>query len=193
MNDIRVAQKGFTIVELLIVIVVVAILATISVVAYSGVQGRAQNIKTMSAVREWSQALQMYKADNDDYPTMVSCLGAGYGKGFSGNDATGGECRQDSSTGGYVTVNTTFMNLMTQYIKGAPTPAFVTGSLSDYPWYRGAYFYPGYTGSKDRIDYILAGSATNCPAIAGMASSARVTYPSTNSVLCRISFQDSKF
>lgn len=34
-------SSGFTIVELLIVIVVIAILATISVVAYTGIQSRA--------------------------------------------------------------------------------------------------------------------------------------------------------
>jgi prepilin-type N-terminal cleavage/methylation domain-containing protein len=36
-------QSGFTIVELLIVIVVIAILAAITVVAYNGIQDRARN------------------------------------------------------------------------------------------------------------------------------------------------------
>ena len=38
-------SNRFTIVELLIVIVVIAVLATISVVAYTGVQDRAQQSK----------------------------------------------------------------------------------------------------------------------------------------------------
>ena len=40
--------KGFTIVELLIVIVVIAILAAISIVAYNGIQSRANNTKIVS-------------------------------------------------------------------------------------------------------------------------------------------------
>ena len=43
-------QKGFTIVELLIVIVVIAVLATISVVAYNGVQDRARQAKISSDI-----------------------------------------------------------------------------------------------------------------------------------------------
>ena len=41
MSDIK-RNNGFTIVELLIVIVVIAILAAISIVAYNGIQQRAR-------------------------------------------------------------------------------------------------------------------------------------------------------
>ena len=50
-------QKGFTIVELLIVIVVIAILATISVVAFTGIQKRAYNTSTVQSVRSWVNVL----------------------------------------------------------------------------------------------------------------------------------------
>lgn len=58
MNQIK---KGFTIVELLIVIVVIAILAAISIVAYNGIQQRARDSRRASdisniekAIRRWS-------------------------------------------------------------------------------------------------------------------------------------------
>ena len=40
-SNMSIRQKGFTIVELLIVIVVIGILAAITVVAYNGIQERA--------------------------------------------------------------------------------------------------------------------------------------------------------
>lgn len=50
-------KSGFTIVELLIVIVVIAILAAISIVAYTGIQQRAKNAATVQSVQSWMQAL----------------------------------------------------------------------------------------------------------------------------------------
>lgn len=63
------AQKGFTIVELLIVIVVIAILAAITIVAYNGVQERAENSKTNQAVAQYARALIAYKSINSTYPS----------------------------------------------------------------------------------------------------------------------------
>ena len=192
MPNLRSKLPGFTIVELLIVVVVIAILAAISLVVYSGMQERAQNAKTVSAVHEWAQAIKMYKVDHGDYPTTTSCLGANYGRGFSGTEATGGECRQDNAGSAFY-VNATFMNLMSDYIKDSPTPAFVTAGSASYPYYRGAYFHAGYLGSKDRIDFVLAGASTQCPAIAGLTNTERTSYPATNSVRCTGRFIDSKW
>jgi len=62
-------QKGFTIVELLIVVVVIAILAAITIVAYNGIQTRARDSSRDAAVKHLRTALEMYKADNADiYP-----------------------------------------------------------------------------------------------------------------------------
>lgn len=51
---------GFTIVELLIVIVVLAILAAISVVAYSGIQERASNSAVQSDLRNMAGKFQSH-------------------------------------------------------------------------------------------------------------------------------------
>lgn len=61
-------SKGFTIVELLIVIVVIGILAAITVVAFTGVQNRANDTTVKSDIRGIAKQLELYKADNGVYP-----------------------------------------------------------------------------------------------------------------------------
>lgn len=53
-------QKGFTIVELLIVIVIIGILAALIIVSYNGIQQRAKNNQTVAAVGSWVKALKMH-------------------------------------------------------------------------------------------------------------------------------------
>lgn len=71
--------KGFTIVELLIVIVAIAILAAISVAAYSGVQSRAKQSANQTAISQYVKVLQLIKADTGSLPSgkdaNSSCLG----------------------------------------------------------------------------------------------------------------------
>lgn len=62
-------RSGFTIVELLIVVVVVAILAAITVVAYNGIQQRAQRSSVQSTSSQVSKQLEAYAATNSGiYP-----------------------------------------------------------------------------------------------------------------------------
>lgn len=67
-------KKGFTIVELLIVIVVIAILAAISVVAYNGIQQRARDSERSSEMKTIEKALAMYFIDNGGYPTCSNAV-----------------------------------------------------------------------------------------------------------------------
>ena len=66
--------KGFTIVELLIVIVVIAILAAITVVAYNGVQQRARDAERNIEMGTIEKALSLYFIDNGSYPTCSNTL-----------------------------------------------------------------------------------------------------------------------
>lgn len=76
----RYKNGGFTIVELLIVIVVIGILAAITITAFNGIQERARNNQTISAVKEYIKLYRAYALDNQTYPNAASnyCLGSGY-------------------------------------------------------------------------------------------------------------------
>lgn len=71
------AKRGFTIVELLIVIVVIAVLAAITIVAYNGVQTRARDNIRSDAISSIKRALEVYKVDNGRYPSATANPGNG--------------------------------------------------------------------------------------------------------------------
>lgn len=60
----RRSTSGFTIVELLIVIVVIGILAAITIVAYNGVQNRANEAAVKSNLASLVKALEIYKTNS---------------------------------------------------------------------------------------------------------------------------------
>lgn len=64
-------KSGFTLVELLIVIVVLAILAAISVVAYNGIQNRSHDTIVKSDLNNLAKNFELYKIDhaNGAHPT----------------------------------------------------------------------------------------------------------------------------
>lgn len=70
-------RSGFTIVELLIVIVVVGILAAIIIVAYNGIQNRARETVAKEALSQSSKKLELYKVDTGSYPSNGNLADAG--------------------------------------------------------------------------------------------------------------------
>lgn len=71
----RKTKSGFTIVELSIVIVIIAILATITIVAYNGVQQRGRDTQRKQDIANIRKALELYYDDNGRYP-LGSCTSA---------------------------------------------------------------------------------------------------------------------
>lgn len=70
-------KRGFTIVELLIVIVVIAILAAITIVAYSGITARANAAKAQTNAESAQKVAEAYNADLGYYPVSAANLAAG--------------------------------------------------------------------------------------------------------------------
>jgi prepilin-type N-terminal cleavage/methylation domain-containing protein len=62
-------DSGFTIVELLIVIIVIGILAALVLVTFSGVQQKARNTERTTDVKAIASHLEVYNAQNSYYPT----------------------------------------------------------------------------------------------------------------------------
>ena len=74
LNNIKSRQqeRGFTIVELLIVIVVIAILAGITIVAYAGITNRAQQSKIQGTAANVQSVTEAFNADNGFYPALAA-------------------------------------------------------------------------------------------------------------------------
>jgi prepilin-type N-terminal cleavage/methylation domain-containing protein len=69
-------KQGFTIVELLIVIVVIAILAAITIVAYNGIQNRARASAAQSAAKQAFTKVQTFAVQNaDQFPQDAVAAG----------------------------------------------------------------------------------------------------------------------
>lgn len=60
--------RGFTIVELLIVIVVIGILAAIVIVAFNGVQQRAKTTQYTTTLNQYIKAISLFTSEKDRYP-----------------------------------------------------------------------------------------------------------------------------
>lgn len=65
-------QRGFTIVELLIVIVVIGVLAAIAVVAYNGIQSRAYDSSVQNDLSVLAKKLELARAETGSYPSSAS-------------------------------------------------------------------------------------------------------------------------
>lgn len=73
-------QLGFTIVELLIVIIVIGILAAISVVTYSHISNKARSSATKADLTNIETKLKTYHVQNDRFPASLEEMKAdGFG------------------------------------------------------------------------------------------------------------------
>lgn len=138
--------SGFTIVELLIVIVVIAILAAITIVSYNGIIDRARNTELLARVDAYTKAFQLYATQNGSYPAIVAseagntvsaCLGTA---SDYPQDATfaSGNCGLQSGT--VYNVSPTLMNQLATFTKNLPSGALPTKTTATNSTFRGILY-----------------------------------------------------
>jgi prepilin-type N-terminal cleavage/methylation domain-containing protein len=72
MISLKKSNKGFTIVELLIVIVVIGILALLVITTYSGIQAKARNAKRTSDLKSLQTHIEAFFSQNGYYPSRAN-------------------------------------------------------------------------------------------------------------------------
>lgn len=173
----RSSIRGFTIIELLIVIVVIAILAGVSIASFNGMQQKARNTQTINAVSAYIDALHLYKVDFGQYPPVNSCLGNQY-------DVTG------CDTGGYVVngggFNTSYLS--TYLGTNVPMPASNRGLYYTGRSIGGAFYVwnsASYGGTNNGGIGLYYQGSTQCPSVGGLTATSPSTYEDGSGVLCR--------
>lgn len=167
-------QRGFTIVELLIVIVVIGILAAITIVAYNGVQQKAENTKTVNSVGGYVSALNLYAVDNSSYPNYAyPCLG--------GVSPCGDLTPVYGICSGQTTTLAAFDAAIATVAKSMPSPSSQSMDCNG-DKYGGAYFYATNGGKSASIDYFLKGDVACSPAGASLTG----RYQNSNTTKCTV-------
>lgn len=133
-------RRGFTVVELLIVIVVIGILATLTIIAYSNVQNNARLATVRSDLEQSFKALDTFKlrSSNQQYPASQAIAEASAGlKVSAGNTVTYSPITLASVVKGYCATITNAALGRDYFVTSAnntPTPGNCSGMIGWWPF-----------------------------------------------------------
>ncbi|MBU2218920.1 prepilin-type N-terminal cleavage/methylation domain-containing protein [Patescibacteria group bacterium] len=66
-------KKGFTIIELMVTVAIIAILAALIMVSFSNIKAKNRDAKRMGDLKSISNALNLYYSVNNSFPTCLAC------------------------------------------------------------------------------------------------------------------------
>ena len=185
--------RGFTIVELLIVIVVIGILAAITIVAFNGVQAKAENTKTAQAVAQYVKIVSNYATIHGVYPTSVvpptapptdfwTCLPFAQTTCASSSN-TPSSCFGLNTT----SINATFESELRKIASSLPAVSDKSSDCSATQTFRGAVMRVHNSGKSAEIHFGQIGNTT-CPTIGGATLNAHSVM--LNTTRCRVLMSD---
>lgn len=70
MRKILKSKEGFTLIELMIVLLVLGVLATIAVPRFADMTGKANLVKAKTELKQVQTALELYNAEHGAYPSV---------------------------------------------------------------------------------------------------------------------------
>jgi len=124
---------GFTLIELLIVVAIIGILAAIAVPNFLNAQIRAKISRCTSDMKTLETALEMYRMDNNDYPTCDQPRVRGYFDHWHPNE-----------------IRFYRMTTPVAYISSVPRDPFTSPSAAD--WYQWGWAYDYVNNYGDNHD-----------------------------------------
>jgi general secretion pathway protein G len=69
-------EKGFTLIEIMVVVIILGILASIVAVKYTGQAEKARRTQAAVQIKTFETAIELYKLDNGGYPSTEQGLQA---------------------------------------------------------------------------------------------------------------------
>lgn len=179
------SYQGFTIVELLIVIVVIGILAAIVIIAYTGVQNKAVNANLLGAFDANYKALIAYAQANSGYPQPTDITASADGNKWVCLEETAnlpatstfgaGVCAINAYGSVSTVVNTALKTIVNKlpsvanYVVSVPSAGFAVRGifLAYYPSVTQPpqllYYVPGNQGcGRGTANFLSASNVTQC-------------------------------